>query len=60
MSRCEHCEYRNTAECEYVGDRVANDVVCYVFKLDFDTLSAREKKTIQKQLMKSGCENKKR
>ena len=54
MSRCEHCEYRNSAECECVGDRVANDVVCYVFKLDFDTLSAKEKKTIQKQLMKGG------
>lgn len=53
MSRCDYCEYRNSAECEYVGDRVANDVVCSDFKLDFDTLSDREKKTIQKRLMKS-------
>lgn len=52
MSRCDYCEYRNCAECEYVGDRVANDVVCSDFKLDFDTLSDREKKTIQKRLMK--------
>ena len=54
MSRCDYCEYRNCAECEYVGDRVANDVVCNDFKLDFDTLSDREKKTVQKRLMKGG------
>lgn len=52
MSRCDYCEYRNCAECEYIGDRVA--VVCNYFKLDFDTLSDREKKTIQKRLMKCG------
>lgn len=56
MSRCDYCEYRNCAECEYVGDRVSNDVVCNDFKLDFDTLSDREKKTIQKRLMKGGKE----
>lgn len=54
MSRCDYCEYRHYIECEYVEDRVANDVVCNDFKLDFDTLSKREKKTIQKRLMKGG------
>lgn len=53
MSRCDYCEYRNYAECKYVEDRVENDVVCNDFKLDFDTLSDKEKKTIQKRLMKS-------
>ena len=56
MSRCDYCEYRNCAECEYIGDRVANDVVCNDFKLDFERLSDREKKTIQKRLMKGGAE----
>lgn len=56
MSRCDYCEYRNCAECEHVGDRVSNDVICNDFKLDFDTLSDREKKTIQKRLMKGGKE----
>ena len=56
MNRCDYCEYRNCAECEYVGDRVANDVICKDFNLDFDTLSDREKKTIQKRLMKGGKE----
>lgn len=55
MSRCDYCKYRNCVECE-VGDRVANDVVCNNFKLDFDTLSNREKKAIQKRLMKGGKE----
>ena len=54
MSRCDYCEYRNYIECKYVEDRVANDVICNDFKLDFDTLSDREKKTIQKRLMKGG------
>lgn len=52
MSRCEYCEYRNCVECEDILDRVPNDIICRYFKLDFNKLSDKEKKTIQKRLMK--------
>ena len=54
MSRCDHCEYRNCVECEW--SRIANNIICNNFKLDFDTLSDREKKTIQKRLMEGDNE----
>ena len=54
MDRCEYCEHRTCAECEREYDRISNDVMCVHFKLDFNRLSDREKKTIQKRLMKGG------
>lgn len=50
MDRCDHCIYRNGWEC---GDgwRVWNDCMCYNFKLDFDTLSEKQKKEIQRRLL---------
>lgn len=51
MNRCEHCEYRNSWECDDEYSRVRNDALCGNFKLDFDTLSNDVKKQIQKRLM---------
>ena len=49
MSRCDYCEYLNSWDCE--DYRVSNDVMCGDFKLDFDALSDKEKKRVQKYLM---------
>ena len=47
--RCEHCEYRYSWDCEEW--QVSNDYICKEFKLDFDTLTDKQKKEIQKRLM---------
>lgn len=57
MSRCEHCEYRNSWDCEDEYYRVSNGNTCDNFKLDFNTLTDKQKKTIQHILM--GEENRK-
>ena len=56
MSRCEHCQYRNTWECGDGWNRRSNDTVCNDFKLDYDTLTDKQKKTIQKILMREDGE----
>ena len=52
MSRCEHCQYRNSWECDDGWNRRSNDTVCNDFKLDYDTLTDKQKTTIQKILMR--------
>lgn len=52
MSRCEHCEYRNGWECGDEFYRKSGRVFCEDFKLDFGTLSNKQKKSVQKILMK--------
>lgn len=52
MSRCEHCQYRNSWECGDGWNRLSNNVVCNEFKLDYDTLTNKQKETIQKILMR--------
>ena len=47
--RCEHCIYRNSWECE--GWHIDDNYICKEFKLDFDSLSNKQKKEIQKRLM---------
>lgn len=47
--RCEHCKYRYSWDCE---DYWVNDNrLCKDFKLDFDSLTDKQKKEIQKRLM---------
>lgn len=49
--RCDFCEYRNSWDCE--DWKVDNNTKCENFKLDFDSLSEKQKDTIQKKLMKT-------
>ncbi len=47
MNRCEYCELRNGWECGDGWNRVSNDTLCENFKLDFDSLTEKQKKVIQ-------------
>lgn len=47
MSLCNYCEYRNSYDCEDGDYRSEN---CESFKLDFLTLSKKQKKKIKKIL----------
>lgn len=47
--RCEHCEWRNSWDCE--GFWKSDNTLCGLFRLDFDTLTAAQKREIQKRLM---------
>ena len=47
MSLCNYCEYHNSYDCEDGYDRSEN---CDNFKLDFITLSKKQKKKIKKFL----------
>ena len=49
LMRCEHCEYRYSWDCEDWW--VSNSKICNDFKLDFDSLTDKQKKEIQKRLM---------
>lgn len=55
MKRCDYCECRFSWDCE--DFKVSNDCLCDSFKLDFDTLKEKQKKTIQRILMNMGDEN---
>lgn len=57
MNRCDYCEFRNSWGCTDEADRVSNDTFCDDFKMDFNTLSEKKKKTIQKILMKESENN---
>lgn len=50
MSECNYCVYRNSYDCEDGYDRSEN---CNSFKLDFETLSKKQKKKIKKILSKN-------
>lgn len=52
MYRCDYCEYRNSWDCGDGWNRVSNDCYCESFKLDYDSLSERQKKEIQRRLMR--------
>ena len=52
MSRCDYCEYRNSWECGDGWNRVSNDCYCESFRLDYDSLSEKQKKEIQRKLMR--------
>ena len=52
MTRCDHCEYRNSWDCDDGWNRVPNNKFCEGFKLDYSSLSDKQKKEIQKRLMK--------
>ena len=47
MSACDHCRYRNSWDCEDGYNRKRD---CKEFELDFDTLSNKQKKVIQRIL----------
>lgn len=51
MSRCDHCVYRNSWDCDDGWNRVSDDTLCESFKLDYDTLSDRQKEEIQRRLI---------
>jgi hypothetical protein len=44
---CEYCRYRNSYECDDGWNRRSN---CSEFELDWNTLSNKDKRTIQKIL----------
>ena len=52
MDRCDYCWYRNSWDCGDGWYRVGNDEMCEDFVLDFETLSDKQKKKIQKILMR--------
>lgn len=47
--RCEHCEYHYSWDCEDYW--ISDSKICNDFKLDFDSLTDKQKKEIQKRLM---------
>lgn len=51
MGRCDHCTNRNNWECGDGYNRIRNDYLCESFKLDFDSLPEKIKKSIQKSLV---------
>lgn len=60
MSRCDYCDYRNSWDCGDGYGRVSNEYVCDNFKLDFNTLTDRQKQIVQEVLMREGSEYEKR
>ena len=54
MERCDYCAYRNSWECGDGWTRRRNYIFCDDFELDFDTLTEKQKKAIQKILMENG------
>jgi hypothetical protein len=52
MNRCDYCRYKNTWDCEDGCDRVQNDKICDDFVLEFNFLSKKQQKQIQKILMR--------
>ena len=51
MCRCDYCEYRNSWDCGDGWGRISNDYCCESFKLDYDSLSEKQKEEIQRKLM---------
>ena len=51
MDRCEYCEYRNNWPCSDGFGRIGNDMLCSEFKLDVNTLTYEQQRSIQKILM---------
>ena len=57
MSRCDYCSCRNGWECDDEYYRVSDRNFCDNFKLNFDTLSDKQKRIIQENLMERNCYN---
>lgn len=55
MSRCDYCSCRNGWECDDEYYRVSDRNFCDNFKLDFYTLSDKQKRIIQENLMERTC-----
>ena len=51
MERCDYCIYRNSWDCGDGWNRISNSSYCSEFKLDFDSLSDKQKKEVQRVLM---------
>ena len=51
MDRCEYCEYRNNWPCYDGLGRIPNDMFCSEFKLDVNTLTYEQQRSIQKIFM---------
>jgi len=52
MSRCDYCKYRNSWDCDDGWNRVSDDSYCESFSLDFMSLTKKQRKAIQKMLMR--------
>lgn len=52
MTRCDHCEYRGSWDCDDGWNGVSNDKFCKSFKLDYFSISDKQKKEIQEMFMK--------
>ena len=59
MNRCDYCLYNNVWDCSHGWDRLDNNKMCKDYNkmckdfiLDFENLSEKQKKKIQKNLMK--------
>ena len=52
MNRCDYCRYKGSWDCEDGWDRVRNDKLCDDFVLEFNLLSDKQKKKIQRFLMR--------
>lgn len=50
MNECKYCELRNGWECGDGWNRVNNNTPCENFKLDFDSLTEKQKKVLQEIL----------
>ena len=55
MSRCDHCQYIGSWDCE--DSRVPDNKLCENFVLRFETLTDKQQKEIQKRLMSNNDEN---
>lgn len=51
MDRCDYCVYRNSWDCGDGWNRISNSSYCSEFKLDFDMLSDKQKKEVQRVLI---------
>lgn len=49
--RCDYCASRYSWDCDDGWNRVSPSNICEDFKLDWDTLSDKQKKIIQNKLM---------
>lgn len=54
-NRCAHCAYRNSWDCE--DYKIPDEYSCDRFRLDYDTLTPKQKKTVQHYFMYNtdGC-----
>lgn len=48
-NRCYHCEYKNSWDCE--DYKIPDKFLCDRFRLDYDTLTSKQKKAVQHYFM---------